>query len=93
MVRAALSKTGSKWEKILSGFIGAILAAYLTPILVTLVSAFVVIPATSLSFAVGLIGMSFCEAVLAIGKDYRDHPGKLKADIRSFLLRMLEKRD
>lgn len=93
LVRAIVSKAGTKWEKLLAGFMGSIIAYYLTPVLIPLFAAFFVIPASSASFTIGLIGMSLVEAVINIGKDYQRHPGKLKRDLRSILLRVLAAKD
>jgi fructose-specific phosphotransferase system IIC component len=89
IVRAIISKTGTRWEKLLSGFVGAILAAFLTPVVVSLIGAIVIIPASSLSFAVGLVGMSFCEGVIAICRDWQKNPGRFKRDVRDLILRIL----
>ncbi|AYD00925.1 hypothetical protein [Neorhizobium sp. NCHU2750] len=87
IIRSIVSKTGSKWQKLLGGFMGAILSAYFTPIGVALLGTS--IPVSSISFIVGLVGMSLVEALISIGRDYQKHPGKLKHDLRDVLLRIL----
>lgn len=89
MVRAIVSKTGTKWEKVLGGAMGAILSAYFTPVLIALIGTS--IPVSSISFCVGLIGMSLVEAIISIGRDWQKHPGKFKEDVRNLILRIIDK--
>lgn len=87
IIRSIVSKTGSRWEKLLGGMAGAILSVYFTPLFISIIGAS--IPVSSISFIVGLMGMSLVEALIGIGRDYQKHPGKLKSDLRELLLRML----
>lgn len=87
IVRSIVSKSGTRWEKVVGGMAGAILSVYFTPIAIALLGT--TIPISSLSFVVGLVGMSLVEAIIKIGRDYGNHPGKLKGDIREIILRLL----
>lgn len=87
IVRAIATKTGKRWDRLIGGFMGALLASYLTPIVIGFTGA--LIPVSSVSFLIGLIGMSLVDAVIALGRDYQKHPGKLKEDFRDFLLRLI----
>lgn len=87
IVRSIVSKTGTKTEKLIGGMAGAVLSVYFTPIFVAFVGAS--IPVSSISFIVGLLGMSLVEALISIGRDYQKHPGRFKADLRDLLLRVL----
>jgi hypothetical protein len=90
-IRSVLAKTGTKTEKLFGGFVACLVSYYMTPIVVMLIGA--TIPASSISFIIGILSMSLCEALISLGRDYQKHPGKLKADIRAILLRVLAARD
>lgn len=89
IVRAIISKTGTKWEKLASGFVGAIISVYGTPLALMLIGSASGIPASSISFALGLIGMHFAEGVINLTKLYAKNPGKLKDDFSELLLRLI----
>ena len=91
IIRAILSKTGTKGEKLMGGFMACLVSYYMTPIVVFLVGA--TIPVSSISFIIGILSMSLVEALISIGKDYSKHPGKLRADIRAIILRVLAAKD
>lgn len=87
IVRAIATKTGRRTDRLIGGFMGAILAAYLTPIVIGFTGA--TIPVSSVSFLIGLVGMSLVDAVISLGRDYQKHPGKFKDDLRELILRII----
>lgn len=93
IVRAVVGKQGSIWERLATGFVGALAAGYLTPLVALLIVGASPAMLNGVAFCLGLMGMSLCEALIAVGKDYARNPGKLKQDVRSFLLRVLKGKD
>ncbi|MDV3166654.1 MAG: hypothetical protein Q8807_03280 ['Waltheria sp.' little leaf phytoplasma] len=88
IVRAFVAKSGTTWDKLVSGFSGAVLAGFAGPLLssIDLISG---LPVSSVAFILGLIGMYLCEGLINIARDYRDNPGKMRDDLRDIVLRLL----
>jgi hypothetical protein len=47
----------------------------------------------AIAFSIGLVGMYIAEALIILAKEYKNNPGKLKEDLRDFLLRMITPKD
>ncbi|MDX1114780.1 hypothetical protein GOL31_23545 [Sinorhizobium medicae] len=91
IIRALVNKNGSIWERMIAGAVGALCAAFLTPFVIMLFAVTAPQIGGAIGFLLGVVGMSLAEALIAIGKDYANNPGKLKDDIGSLLLRVFNK--
>ncbi|KQY14421.1 hypothetical protein [Rhizobium sp. Root482] len=92
IVRAIVAKTGTIWENLAGGFVGAVFAAYLTPVAVLMLS-MPSVPPYAVAFFLGMVGVAITETIIAIGKDYKKNPGKLKEDFRDLALRLIGPKD
>ncbi|MDX0947223.1 hypothetical protein [Sinorhizobium medicae] len=91
IVAAITEKNGSIWVRLAAGFVGALTAALLTPLVAL---TFTGVSATTLNaaaFILGMCGKWICESLIGIAKGYARNPGKLKEDLRAFFLRVLNK--
>lgn len=88
IVRAIVAKTGTIWENLAGGFVGAVVAAYMTPVTV-LILGVPSVPPYAVAFFLGMVGVYVTETIISIGKDYRKNPGKLKEDLREIVLRLI----
>jgi hypothetical protein len=93
LVRALVNSHGTIWERIIAGAVGTLCASFLTPFLFLMLGFPDPQMVGAIAFVIGLLGLSLTEAIIAIGKDYANHPGKFKEDIRGFILKVMSKDD
>lgn len=93
VIRAVVNKNGSVWERIASGFVGTLCASFLTPLVALLFTVTGPQIVGAIAFVLGMVGMSVCETLIALGKSYARQPSKLKDDVTAFLLRLLAPKD
>ncbi|WP_455918655.1 hypothetical protein [Ensifer canadensis] len=91
LISALVEKEGTVWEKMAIGFAGGLSAAYLTPLVALLFVAASPAMMNAGAFCLGLFGMSLCKGLIGIGKIYAHNPGKLREDIRAFVLKVMSK--
>lgn len=93
IVAAITEKNGSIWVKLAAGFMGALAAALLTPLVGIVFAGASATTLNAAAFIIGMCGKSLCEALIALGKGYAKNPSKLKDDIGVFITRFFDKGD
>ncbi|WP_276118296.1 hypothetical protein [Pararhizobium qamdonense] len=93
IARAVVAKSGTIGERLVGGFTGSLFAVYFTPLVCMLLGIPDVQIQNAIAFSIGLIGMYIAEAIIILAKEYRNNPGKLKEDMRDFLLRLITPKD
>lgn len=89
IARAVVAKSGTIGERLVGGFTGSLFAVYFTPMICLMLGIPDLQTQNAIAFSIGLVGMYIAEALIILAKEYRNNPGKLKEDLREFVLRLI----